>query len=888
MPAPHRSGRLGWGRVGVYTNFNRRGGVPWKGRSPRTARRSGGAIRRGADMTAVDIMHAPLKALVVEDNPGDARLLQEVLRSADPPVSVQVCDRVQRALERLRAEPFHVVLLDLGLPDSVGFDGIERLQQEFPHVAVVVLTGHDDDARGAQAIARGAQDYIFKSDLRLDLLQRAVRYAVLRKYQEQQLREHETQMRVLFDLNPQPMWIHDQQSLQFLSVNLAAIKTYGYSERDFLKMTLTHLLSDEEVVNLRRAAELNSYTATAIGVGRHRRKDGTEIAVEVYVQTIPWGTAKAQLVQARDVTVERRAIRAMESSERRFRDLFEYSLGFICTHDADGVLLSVNPAAANALGYRTVEMMGRSLRDLVPDELKQVFDHYLKRIYQQTHDAGLMVLVDRKGERRIWQYQNRLFFDVEGESYVMGHAQDVTERRRYELELKTKQAELEAVNDASPLGLFRTDASGQCTYVNRTFERLSGRQREEAFGDGWLMGVHPDDRERVHNEWRNAVRAGVRYSGMHRYLTDSGDVGWAVVQAAPVLVDDIVVGYVGCAEDITAQHNAERALRLNEERLRTIADALPIVIAYVDRDERMTFVNDAGTMYFGRTSADILGHPVKEILGEERYQRRHPYIERALRGERVTFDDEQGTGNAFRAIEVSYIPQRADDGGAAIGFHVMMQDVTDRKREQRRLIQLVQIDNLTGLLNRAGFLDRLEQAMARSRDQRKPIALMFIDVDKFKSVNDTYGHAVGDHVLKAFADRLTTTLRASDVIARMGGDEFTVILEGISRPENAAATAAKVVTAMARPFEFEEEGLSLQIGASIGVAMYEGSAQSTAELVRQADAQLYEAKQAGRNTYRLKVAGAAVGVPAVAPAGEAADGVPAPADDVVDGGATQP
>jgi diguanylate cyclase (GGDEF)-like protein len=225
-----------------------------------------------------------------------------------------------------------------------------------------------------------------------------------------------------------------------------------------------------------------------------------------------------------------------------------------------------------------------------------------------------------------------------------------------------------------------------------------------------------------------------------------------------------------------------------------------------------------------------------------------PYIARVLGGETLVFEEHDETAGVERTLEVTYIPQLGEDGAGVVGFHVMRQDITSQKREKKRLLKLAQVDALTGLANRAGFLQKLNSTMQESADDGHLMAVMYMDIDRFKPVNDTHGHDVGDALLKAFSARLTHTLRASDTIARLGGDEFTIIMEKIARPEDAATIAAKIVAAMRKPFELS--GLSVSVSASIGLAFFRGGPIDPDALLKQADTLLYQAKQAGRDTYR--------------------------------------
>jgi diguanylate cyclase (GGDEF)-like protein/PAS domain S-box-containing protein len=290
------------------------------------------------------------------------------------------------------------------------------------------------------------------------------------------------------------------------------------------------------------------------------------------------------------------------------------------------------------------------------------------------------------------------------------------------------------------------------------------------------------------------------------------------------------------------------ALRESEARLRTIADALPAMVAYVDANQVYRFHNLAYQREFQREGSGVPGKTVRETFGEKRYSFIEPYILRALQGETLVFEEHDESDGIERTLEVTYIPQAGDDGVSIVGYHVMRQDITSQKREKKRLLKLSQMDTLTGLANRAGFAQKLGAAMRESAEEGQLMAVMYMDIDHFKPVNDTHGHNTGDALLKAFSARLTHTLRVTDTIARLGGDEFTIIMERIARPEDAAVIAAKIVAAMQAPFELD--GITVSVSASIGLAYYSGGPLDADALLKQADIQLYQAKQAGRNTYR--------------------------------------
>ena len=374
--------------------------------------------------------------LMVEDQRFDAMLLRKQL--AAPSVGCGQVDHAETlaaALESLRQCAYDAVLLDLGLSDSDGVEAVRTLRQAFPDVVVIVLTGRDEEQLGLDAMACGAQDMLIKGSFDTEKLARALHYAIERHRLQGGLRQSAEEHRTLFENNPFPVWVFDSYTLRFLAVNEATVAEYGYSREEFLKMSLFDIQPPEEAEQLVAHVEAANAAGLLVTEWRHRRKDGSIFDVEINTQSIDFRGRPARIVLARDITMRKRAIRALEISEGRFRKLFQYSLGLICTHDLKGELISVNPAAARALDCSVGDLLGRNLADLMPTDRRGEFDEYLKRIIANGHDSGLLPVLARDGSLRVWQYHNMLDHDAD-EPYVLGHAQDLTERRNYERQLR--------------------------------------------------------------------------------------------------------------------------------------------------------------------------------------------------------------------------------------------------------------------------------------------------------------------------------------------------------------------------------------------------------------------------------------------------------------------
>ncbi len=511
----------------------------------------------------------------------------------------------------------------------------------------------------------------------------------------------------------------------------------------------------------------------------------------------------------------------------------------------DFTIADLNERGAALLGSTTDDVKGRRLIEVLPALHTKGFLEKYKTVLASGRPLEEEFEIDfLPGRGHLWLHHQIVAI----QDGVAVTTRDITPRKESELAMRKNQAELAAVNDASPLGLIRADPAGHCTYVNRTFEFITGLTRDEALGDAWLRAVHPNDRQVLKEALKHMAKTRVPYQDTVRCVHPDGMMVWVSFKVAAMVVDGHIYGYVGTVDDITHVRKSVMALRESESRLRTIADTLPAMVAYVDSEEIYRFHNVAYEREFNRSGLTVLGKSIEATMGQERYQFLSPYIKRALAGETLTFEEEDPDSTVGRTFEVVYIPQMDEDGVTVIGFHVMRQDITAQKREKQRLLKLSQVDALTGLTNRAGFLQKLQDTMAACRENHSLMAVMYMDIDRFKPVNDTFGHSVGDALLKAFSGRLTHAVRGSDTVARLGGDEFTIIMERIGRMDAADALAAKIVTAMQAPFDLD--GTVVSISASIGMAYYRGEDVTPAELLNRADVLLYEAKQGGRNTYR--------------------------------------
>lgn len=311
--------------------------------------------------------------------------------------------------------------------------------------------------------------------------------------------------------------------------------------------------------------------------------------------------------------------------------------------------------------------------------------------------------------------------------------------------------------------------------------------------------------------------------------------------------DNRVRGYYSMTFDLTEQKEAELKLKASEHRLNLIADNMPAAICYIDRDRIYRYNNATHARWLGKTIEEIVDRPVREVSGEAAYQLLERQMAQAFAGLRVEFELEVENHGEMRFIRGNAVPDLDADTNV-IGIYVMMQDATKLKRTEEKLVHLAQYDSLTSLANRNRLYDKLTEALARRNRHGDALAVLYLDLDKFKSINDTYGHAGGDAVLREFANRLKASVRQTDTVARIAGDEFVVLLEDLHSSAEAEQVARSILENTKLPFYFGD--VALNFSTSIGIAL--GTSDDDAEsLLKRADAALYAAKAAGRNAAKI-------------------------------------
>ena len=353
-----------------------------------------------------------------------------------------------------------------------------------------------------------------------------------------------------------------------------------------------------------------------------------------------------------------------------------------------------------------------------------------------------------------------------------------------------------------------------------------------------------------------ALAASNAWNGMIKRDLIAGGLGLATMALIMLIGGRFMLRSYAALEDSEKRYRGlyadmrrdKASLSTSERQLRMIADNLPVVIGYVDRAQRVAFASRKSEAVYGVPYRRVTGMSVSDLLSPAAYAQSQPYIDAALSGKAAHFERKvQGPGGE-RWEAVSYVPDLQRDGTSA-GFFLMVDDITERKAAQALVWRQANYDQLTGLPNRGMFMERLRHELAAGARWPHGLAVLFIDLDGFKMVNDTWGHASGDGLLKEAARRMQGCVRTSDMVARLAGDEFTVLISGIQRREDVDHIARELTHSLSAPFALHGHPGSAFVSASIGISCAPNDGNDADELVRNADQAMYAAKREGRGGF---------------------------------------
>lgn len=424
------------------------------------------------------------------------------------------------------------------------------------------------------------------------------------------------------------------------------------------------------------------------------------------------------------------------------------------------------------------------------------------------------------------------------------------------------------VFEETPTGKAIIGLDGRFEAVNRKFCEIAGYASDELLSRTFQDITHPDDLAPDLGLIEDLLTGRrMSYALEKRYLRMDGSLVWVDLSVsilrdasgAPLHLIAVILDITSRkhSEVLIQNHQQELEHRVEErtaelmrsqETLQAIADNVPMLIAQVDSNLHYVFNNARYREIFKIDPASLQGKHVRTVLTSEVFDALSPYFDRALAGERSTRDNIRYDEDDGRIWRSSYIPDVRN--GRVVGFFIMSQDVTEQKHKEKSLTDRALLDHLTGLPNRAALMEKLTDIADSAERGVGDFAVLFLDLDGFKRVNDEYGHELGDELLCQVSSRLRHKVRQHDTVYRLAGDEFVVIASDVMSRRNCERIASAICSTLMQPFHLR--GYTVRIGTSVGISVCPAHVMTTPEqLLAYADAAMYEAKRGGRNCYRF-------------------------------------
>jgi len=463
--------------------------------------------------------------------------------------------------------------------------------------------------------------------------------------------------------------------------------------------------------------------------------------------------------------------------------------------------------------------------------------------------AGTLCVIDRK-PRELSNDQKDML------EHLARAAVRLLESKRLTTQLAISESRFRALCDASPMGIFGAGPDGGCTYTNARLQEIFGITKTDALGYGWSSALHPDDRDTVFEEWNRTAANRNDFDMEFRVNRKTYPVIYARAVSRPVFDNEgTPSGHVGMVEDISERIQQRIELAEQHELLRVTLSSIAEAVITTDASNVVTWLNPIAEKMTGWTLASAIDKPLCQVFNVPKEQTStassSPTTVSLAQSETldvVSHKVLRSISGQEYGIEDSTAPI-TNQSGDILGNVLVFRDVTEQRRLTSEMNHRATHDSLTGLINRSEFECKLQGALNNAHENNVTHALIYIDLDRFKLVNDSCGHSIGDLLLKQVSKLMLECIRSSDTLARIGGDEFGAILENCN-PEQ-AQRVAQLICQRVDDYRFTHADRLFRIGASIGLVPVDKRWSSLADVLQAADGSCYAAKEAGRNRVNL-------------------------------------
>ncbi|MFA5322841.1 MAG: PAS domain S-box protein, partial [Smithella sp.] len=715
----------------------------------------------------------------------------------------------------------------------------------------------DDKIVAVVGVANKENDYDEGDVLQLTLLMDTVWKSLDIKQAEEALRKSEERFKQLAEVFPETIFEANLKG-DVTYANEHGLKHFGLTEEDIAKgVNIFDMVSprDRNLTQERIQSRIKGSEERYLEY-KAMKKDGSifdalALSVPIIVDGIPVGIRGFIL----DITKRKQMEEALRKNDLFLNTLLNSIPIPVFYKDRDGRYTGFNRAFENFFGTTKERLVGKTVFDINPPELAKIYHAKDNEIFEggnaQYYESQVK---NALGATRNVVFNKAALTDSQGKvSGLIGAILDITERKQGEVALRRSEARLQTITNSAHDAIVMIDNNGNISFWNPAAEHILGYTSTEAMGKNLHKWIVPERFLAAHlaafPEFQKTGRGGAIGKTLELVARrkDGREIDVEVSLSAVKIEGSWHA--VGIMQDITERKQAERTLKETRDYLDNLITYANAPIITWSPDFTITRFNQAFEHLSGRKAEDALGKKLEILFPKKSKEESLSRIRMALAGEfwesvEIPILCKDGT---IRIALWNSANIYGVDGKTLVSTIAQGYDITERKQAEEQIKHLATHDLLTDLPSLRLAKDRLNMAINMARRNKTSMAVMFIDLDGFKAVNDTLGHDAGDYMLQQVARRLLACVRETDTVARVGGDEFLIIATEINSPENVAQIAEKVIQLVSQPVMIKKQ--QAVVGASIGIALFPGDGKDMDQLIKQADEAMYKVKNAGKNGF---------------------------------------
>jgi len=640
---------------------------------------------------------------------------------------------------------------------------------------------------------------------------------------------------------------------KWILVNPAIEKILGYSRDEILnKLRAEQIVLPDSlpIIKEKLQEKITGKATSTIYQADFLAKDGRIVTLEINSRPLYDDKGKPVAIQgiARDITERRKLIETLRNSEAEIQAILAALPECIFVIDDQGNLIKIPSAKSlSILSKDFSDLVGKSIREIIPPDHE---DFFLMKVRESLRKNQIVNFeIDLKTSKEDAFYEVSLS-PITDKTLVM-IIRDITERKYIMQALRDSEERYRDLFENANDVIYTHDLQGNYIDVNKAGELLTGYTKEEIKNLNFTKVVAPEYVDLARKMFEDKLRTGKSTSYELEILSKDGRRIALEVRTRLVLKDGRPVAVHGIGRDITEKKRIQRVLKESEELYRLVTENVMHHIWIASSDGEIQFANSRCLEFFGCSLEELKKQGWRGMFHPDDLPKFLEEISSSLKEKRIfrmearlRSSDGDYLWHAIRCVP------RLDENNRVISLLGTNTDIDEKKQLELELSHLAKYDALTGLINRSHFMLTLRELTEKA--EKNPdfkFALLFLDLDRFKIINDTFGHSVGDEVLKIVAKRLKRCVRPNDVIARLGGDEIIVLLNGIKSSEDALSIVERILNTINQPFNIK--GHEIFTSASVGVVFSDGEIRRPEEYLRDADLAMYRVKEKGRAGYEV-------------------------------------